>query len=315
MNLKKKRIRSAIIGLGQIGLTYRKEKSRHLLSNHTDAYLQHPSYELIAGVDPDLSKRKYFTKITGLEAYSNHIELLERQQIDCISLCTPNEHRKNIIDDLARHKIPALICEKPLAQSSDLAQQIADILKKYIPFVLVNYSRRFDPLYIKLAKEIQSGKYGLFLSGHCLFSGTLTNSGTHMIDLAQFLFQSLDQFRLDPSSQKDEFKLIHKSGGTLFFHKFTSESIFSFELDLIFEKRRIKINDPTGIWKSKKIKHPQYEKFFTYSSNETKSDFSLDQRLKNLLNQMAEIFHSNKFTHPNLEDHIENLILQERLTS
>ena len=89
----------AVVGLGRIGLGYDLNSNPSEVFSHTKAYLTHPSFHLVGGVDIDPEKRKVFEKYSRAPAFETVKDLFESQgnSIDCISICTPTSVHKDTI--------------------------------------------------------------------------------------------------------------------------------------------------------------------------------------------------------------------------
>ena len=77
-------------------------------------------------------------------AYADHRQLLERQDVDIVSIATPPAtHEQLIIDSLGAGK--AVICEKPLAHTLESADRIIEAAQKYPGKLGIVYQMRYTP--------------------------------------------------------------------------------------------------------------------------------------------------------------------------
>jgi len=140
--------------------------------------------------------------------------------------------------------------EKPLSLQISEAKEINDIyLAKKIP-VLVNYSRRFVPEFNKLQQNIKSGLYGKFVTGTGYYGKGILHNGSHMIDLLRFLIDEIKSVkRINSESDYDAMDLSVSGvltfyNGKQFYLQNVDHRLYTiFEIDLLFEKRRIRIID------------------------------------------------------------------------
>lgn len=161
-------IKVAIVGLGFMGAT------------HIRAYRKIPNVSLAAvcnpsgrNLDGDLSRvagnlgdaDPVRLDMSQVKAFKNFDELLGDSTIDLIDICTPTKsHPALAIDALkaGRH----VICEKPLARTSELAREIAAVSKESKGFFMPAMCLRFWPGWAWLKTAIDDGRYGRVL-GAC----------------------------------------------------------------------------------------------------------------------------------------------------
>lgn len=97
-----------------------------------------------------------------------------------------------------------ILCEKPLTNNSEQAEELIDVCEKNNVLLAVNYVHRFHPLVIKAKEILDSQMLGKLTSIHMNFNidippsnnfrfnkslsggGALRDLGTHMIDLMRF---------------------------------------------------------------------------------------------------------------------------------
>jgi len=150
------------------------------------------------------AKNKYGFKI----ATTDYHELLQREDIDIIDCCLPNNlHYKLIIDaaEMGKH----IYCEKPLAENYDKAEKIHKaVLNNNIKFQMA-FNNRFLPAIMRAKQMINNNFIGKIYSfkGRYLHSGyqnpakpiswrlkkgkagggALVDLGAHIIDLLRYL--------------------------------------------------------------------------------------------------------------------------------
>ena len=134
--------KAGIIGCGQIAGGYNANCQLGESLTHACSYNQIDQVELIAACDPDLSKRKAFAKKWKISnVFSDTTEMLNKMDLDIVSICSPTEYHIDAFKDIAKTKtVKGIFCEKPLAYDLQEAYDIFNISKKYT--VSVNYFRR-----------------------------------------------------------------------------------------------------------------------------------------------------------------------------
>jgi predicted dehydrogenase len=161
--------------------------------------------ECVALYNRTLSKGHEFAKEFGIEnVYDNPEELLVKEKIDFIDLCTNPLTLPDFVKLAARHKIP-VISQKPMAPSIAIAEELVSICKESGTPYLVHENWRWQEPIRKLKAVLDSGTIGrvfrariTMVSGYPVFINEptlnelekfiLTDIGTHILDVARFLF-------------------------------------------------------------------------------------------------------------------------------
>lgn len=160
--------RIAIIGCGQIG------------RNHLDSYKRNSKVEIVACVDTDLGRAEAFAKAASARAYGSHRELIQKETLQGVSICTvPSTHR-----DIAMDFLEAgvhVLCEKPLAMNVDQAQEMLKKAREKNRLLLTAFKLRFFEE-VRRAKELlDKGTLGKILNFRLLFGGYMDMAGTWFV--------------------------------------------------------------------------------------------------------------------------------------
>lgn len=240
----------AIIGTGKIGALFDSPSSQYHLS-HAHGYHSHPGFEIVGMVDEDVSQLEEASSRWGVEKYRNLQELFASRKVDVVSVCTSTDSHLRILTELQEY--PDLlggIIEKPLASSLADALTIKDSAFYRERKFLVNYKRRFLPEYQLIQKNILSNKYGDMLNGVVYYGRGVRNNASHAIDTLRFFgidvdcVESVKKRPLEGMSDFDcDTVLSLRTGGSLHLVAIPAAHYKIFELDLFFEKARIKIQD------------------------------------------------------------------------
>lgn len=142
----------------------------------------------------------------GAKTYTDYRELLGRDDLDAVDVCTPNcLHAEIAVAALGRGL--NVFCEKPDAVSADLAAGMAEAARKSGKLLMVMRNNRFSPLSRYAKKFIEDGRMGEIYAGRACWQrrrgipgkggwfttkaqsggGPLIDLGVHMIDLATWL--------------------------------------------------------------------------------------------------------------------------------
>lgn len=146
-----RRVRVGIIGTGWIAAA------------HMESYLNMPDVDIVAGADIIPGKAEAFFKNYELEnevhIYSDHREMLKKEQLDAVSICTYNRaHAECTIDAL--HAGVHVLLEKPMCVTMDEAVEICRAEKESGRVLSIGFQPRFDPNMKKIKEIVESGELG-----------------------------------------------------------------------------------------------------------------------------------------------------------
>ena len=142
------------------------------------------------------------------KGYSDYKEMIDRENLDCIHICTGNDSHFNIAD-YALDKGVHVICEKPLTLNTTDAEKLVKKAKEKGLVNAVNYNYRFYAMAYQMREIVRAGELGdvytvhggylqdwLYLDSDYNwrlepeFSGdsrAFSDIGTHWLDLVQFV--------------------------------------------------------------------------------------------------------------------------------
>ncbi len=137
----------AIVGVGGMG------------GLHFNIYKDMPGFEFVAACDVRLDMLKEKAEGMNINLYSDYDEMLEKEKPDLVDVSTPTYiHKEYAIKAL--EKGINVICEKPMAVSSDDAKEIIEAAEKSGKMFMAAHVVRFMRAYVYLADAVKSGKYG-----------------------------------------------------------------------------------------------------------------------------------------------------------
>lgn len=174
---------AAVIGLGKIGLGYDLASQPHEVLTHSKAYRDHPEFRLVAGVDPDPTRRSRFAEFCGVPAYGMVAEMLERHRPEVVSICAPTSAHWQVLEVVVGFAPRAIVCEKPLADDFETGAGMVKLCRDHGISLAVNYMRRFDPCVTQLGSLVRRGRLGEIYKGVMLYSKGLLHNGSHYVDL------------------------------------------------------------------------------------------------------------------------------------
>ena len=158
---------------------------RNQIVSHAAAFTAHDGYALIAGVDPDPSKRRAFEKKYRKPAYPC-IEGLQLSVCpDVYAVSVPTGLHGAMVSSTLKSKPLAVLCEKPLASTVAEGESMIVAAREAGTVLAVNYIRRFEPGMRELCRVLKQGEMGEIVKGIIWYTKGLRNNGSHFIDLIQ----------------------------------------------------------------------------------------------------------------------------------
>lgn len=173
------------------------------------AWREHPAVECVALYNRTRSKAEKLAKEFGVPAvYDDPEELLRQEQLDFVDIVTDVDTHARFVRLAAAHKLP-VICQKPLAPTLAEAESMMTACKEAEIPLLVHENWRWQTPIRALARQLHSGAAGSpfraridMISGFPVFDNQpflkdleqfiLTDLGTHILDVARFLFGEAD---------------------------------------------------------------------------------------------------------------------------
>jgi predicted dehydrogenase len=189
--------RAGIIGCGGIGGD-RWEQSvlsvpGYLLLpyGHAPTYQRHPRTQLVAAADINPERLAAFGERWGVTAlYRDHREMLEREDLDLVSICTPTRVRRDVLLDVAAAGVKGIFSEKPIARTlGEADEMIAACRAARVP-VAVNHYRTYDAYFRAARQLIQDGEIGEVRGAMATWQEGFSESGCHLWDLLRYLLGS-----------------------------------------------------------------------------------------------------------------------------
>ena len=239
--------RVGIIGCGRIGSLWDEETSHEYSKTHAKAFHKLNARSLVAFCDTNLDRARTAAQFWSCDKFYNQVDAFLENSFDIISVCTPVTNRKEILQKI-KSKSPnaVLVIEKPFAESSAEASEFLNLLSEQ-DNVILNYSRRFAPGIKELKNQIASGHFGKLQAGNGFYGNGLLNNGSHMLNLIEFLLGRIDQAHAsakvaDGRKEDETFSFQATLGETkISIHGLNHNYFTVFELDLVFEKGRVRL--------------------------------------------------------------------------
>lgn len=169
--------------------------------------------QLIAVSDVVEEKAKKLAEKEKVLWHTDHTKMLERDDIDVVSICTPSSFHCELAIAAARAGKHVLV-EKPMAITLEDANRMIEACQKAKVKLGVIFQRRFSDTFRKVKKAIKEGELGRLVLGDAYLKyyrsqdyydsagwrgtwefdggGSLMNQGIHGVDLLQWLMGDVD---------------------------------------------------------------------------------------------------------------------------
>lgn len=194
------KVRVAIIGMGQIA------KMAHLAE-----YAKRDDVEIVGFVDAELARVEQFARSFARDSgrpephvYASLEDLLVNDQVDAVSVCTPNTTHAHYALQVLEHGLHLLV-EKPMTVSLADAQRLQEAAEKSDRVAMVGLSHRFRDDVTAIKRFVDAGDLGQvyyaktrilrrrgtpkgwFTHRQVSGGGPLMDIGVHALDLAWWL--------------------------------------------------------------------------------------------------------------------------------
>lgn len=174
---------------------------------HIDGYKSHPGAEVVAIADTNPERLATIGDKHGIsKRYLTASEMLEKEQLDVVSVCTPNKFHMPLAIEALR-KGCHVLCEKPMAMNACEAREMLEEARKADRRIMINFSYRFTDQSCALKKQVETGILGDIYFGRTIWhrrrgmpgfggwfgtkalsgGGPLIDLGVHRLDLALWL--------------------------------------------------------------------------------------------------------------------------------
>ena len=193
------KVRAAVVGLGWPGI------------QHLKGYMADPRSEVIAVCDLDKGHARRVAKEYKVSrVYTDHLKMLENDDIDAVSVCLPNFlHAPISMDALNAGK--HVLCEKPPARSAQEALAMAEAAHQNGRTLMYALVQRFDGSTQRLKQLVREGELGEIYFGKAGYvrrrgipvgkegwfvdkersgGGALIDIGVHALDCVWWLMNS-----------------------------------------------------------------------------------------------------------------------------
>ncbi|GAI08973.1 unnamed protein product, partial [marine sediment metagenome] len=178
------------------------------MSTHAGAYSESAYTDLVSVCDIDKTKAdKCGKKWSVKNVYIDYKEMLRKENLDILSVCTRAPVHLEIIEYATKCGVKGIYCEKPMAYTLSSAKKMIDICNKKDIFLQINHQRRFGGLHNSIKESIERGEIGGVRQVTFYYSKGIFNTGSHMFDLLNYFFgdaEWVDAFFIDKNDVEDK---------------------------------------------------------------------------------------------------------------
>lgn len=129
---------------------------------HIQVYQSLKNVKVVALCDLNLEKAKNLVaKIKIEKTYENYWDMLEKEDIDLVDICTPVSTHAKIVCDVAQ-KVPAILVEKPMALNVSECDEMIKAVKKHGSKLCIGHNQIFSTNIQRVKTMIDSGSFNLF---------------------------------------------------------------------------------------------------------------------------------------------------------
>lgn len=227
-----------VFGAGQVAAGYDSPDKETILT-HAHAILKHKGLNLLGFYDINAEAAANAAKKWGGQAFEQPVKA------DVVAVCTTDDAHLLSVSQAVNLSPKLIVLEKPIARSIDDMRAIKE-LAQGIP-VLVNFSRRFVPCFRRLA--IEAGGFGTFLTGSGQYGKGFIHNGSHMVDLLRMIVgdvisvEIVDEINDFYSDDPTKSAVLRFENGCFHMCGVDCRNYTLFEIDLCFEKARVRVLD------------------------------------------------------------------------
>lgn len=246
---------AGLIGCGNIGARYDEKGPVGDVYTHAGMYTQTQGIDLKSAAEPDTDRRKAFSQFWSVPAmYADHQQMLEQEDLDIISIATPDETHQEIILDVISIRPPKLIfTEKPVSETLEGAISIYRTAKSLNLPILVDYIRRWDENTKAVKSFLKNGGLGDIQAVTSYYVRGIRHNGCQMINLLRFLLGPINAVKAFGAAGKGSFPGDPSLNIRLDFENRISANMVAldqtgygysiFELDILGSNGRIRFSD------------------------------------------------------------------------
>jgi UDP-N-acetylglucosamine 3-dehydrogenase len=185
-----KRLKVGVIGAGSWG------------KNHLRVFSELETVELMAVCDREAARAQSLGERYGVAYYTRFEELLEREAVEAVTICTPTTtHFEIAVEAVERGR--HVFVEKPMVSTSEEAMRLLAKAEARGVHLMVGFIERFNPGVQRVKGLIESGVFGDVVLAFARRVGrwperigdvgVVKDTAIHDLDIMRFLFEQEPQ--------------------------------------------------------------------------------------------------------------------------
>ena len=167
-------------------------------TSHLSAYHHLPQTDVVALCELKTELFEEVAQTWGqefgeLETYTDYRAMIEREELDIISVCTSDNRHTDIVVAAAEAGVKGIICEKPLATTVDECTRMIEACEANGALISVDHTNRWRPHYDVAREAIRNSSIGKVHRIIAHLGGPramLFRNGTHLVDGVCFFAES-----------------------------------------------------------------------------------------------------------------------------
>jgi predicted dehydrogenase len=240
---------------------------------HAHAFVDHPGFELVGFIDKDPNAGRAAAQKWGVRYFSSIEEAISNNDISVFTVAVPDDHHYSVLLELTRLENIFVFTEKPLTSTLEEAERIVALYQKKKISALINFKRSFIPEIVRLKNDILRNRWGRLISINGAYGKGFLHNGSHLLDLivsftrtSKWELERLVNTITDYTEVDQSYSLVIQNADKVIcnIQAFDQRKFGIFELDLFFEKGRVRIIDL-----SKKIEISEVKVDSVFSGFET----------------------------------------------
>ncbi len=145
---------------------------------HIPGYHGNRGAKIVSVFDPVAAAAEALAKETVARRASSPQEMIARDRVDAVSICTPPGTHLEVCRPFLRAGV-AILCEKPLEADAARATQFAALVRRSRSVFMLAFCHRFHPAILELKDLIRRGVLGRPVLFRNIFGGHFRLAGNH----------------------------------------------------------------------------------------------------------------------------------------
>ncbi|MGB9683005.1 MAG: Gfo/Idh/MocA family protein [bacterium] len=131
-----------------------------------------PDVEIVAIADEDVDRGKALSDRYSTRFYRDYEDLLKKEEIDFVVVCSENIKHRNMVIASAQAK-KHILCEKPISTDIFSAKEMIKAAQDYGVQLQIAFPVRFSPVIRRVKGMIEKGDLGKILAFNCTNHGKM----------------------------------------------------------------------------------------------------------------------------------------------